>query len=151
MMTLGSDTHLIIKSMHLLFFPATDATTDDTEEALERIWVTQADYEQSHTRVIITEIPGIDPFTMLLPQPNSDINGKTPLSIAYTALMGGILDKDKDTFDIPIVKLTMDTAFTRYYLYTHVDDAQALITHRRALLHLLSARLQLETPLRLNI
>jgi hypothetical protein len=37
MMTLGSDAHLITKSMHLLFFPATNATTDDTEEALERI------------------------------------------------------------------------------------------------------------------
>jgi hypothetical protein len=49
---------------------------------------------------------------MLLPQPNSDINGKTPLSIAYTALMGGIHDKDKETFDIPIIKLTTDTAFT---------------------------------------
>ena len=49
---------------------------------------------------------------MLLPQPNSDINGKTPLSIAYTALMGGILDEDEKTFDIPIVKLTTDTAFT---------------------------------------
>jgi hypothetical protein len=151
MMTLSSDAHLITKSMHLLFFPDTDATTDDTEEALRRIWVAQADYENSHTCVIITEIPGIDLFTTLLPRPDLNINGETPLTIARTALMGGILAKDEETFDIPIVKLTTDTAFTRYYLYAHVDDAQALITHGRVLLHLLLACLQPESPLRLSI
>jgi hypothetical protein len=149
-MTLSSDSHLITKFMHLLFFPTLDATIDDTQGALDRIWVAQTDYEQSHTCVIITEIPGVDPFDTPLPRPNSDSNGDTPLSIAHTILMGGILDKDEESFDIPITKLTTDTAFTRYYLYAHVDDARALISHGCALLQLLSACLRPDTPFRLS-
>jgi hypothetical protein len=150
-MTTSFDTHLIKKSMRLCFFPPADAPVDEAADTMRSIWDEQDNYEATHTRVILTEVPGIDPFLTPLPQLDSDPNSETPLSIAHTALMGGILDDDGEIFDIPAVKLTTDTAFTRYYLYSHGDDAQELIRHGQAFLCLLSKRLQLETPLRLCI
>jgi hypothetical protein len=106
-MTISSDIHLITKSMLFLFFPSYDDPADITEDALGKIWDAQANYECSHTRVILTEVPGVDPFTTTLPRPDSIIDGETPLSIAHMALMGGILDEDMETFDTPIIKLTI--------------------------------------------
>ena len=148
-MTTSSDTRLITKSMSLLFFPLANAQAGDKEEILGRIWDAQDEYDRSHTRVIITDVPAIDPFSTPLPCPASGNTGVTPSSIAHNALMGGVLNDDGESFDTPIVKITTDTAFTQYYLYAHVDDAQDLIRRGQSFLRLLTSRLHLATPLRL--
>ena len=115
-----------------------------TKEEIEEVHSSQLLFENCSTRIVLTGIPGLNPFCTELP-PHVDAQGDDlqPRPIAHYIFDGGLND-DGEQLENPIIKLTHDSACTKFYLYAHHEDASVLIRCGSALRRLLTSRLGLD-------
>ncbi len=115
-----------------------------SEAALSEIFNAQQRFEDESVRVVLKGIPGLNPFTTILPtDPHTPLEDRS-LSIAQYVHQGGVMDVDGEELENPIIKMTTDKKFSRYYLYAHQHDAATLIRCGRALRSSLLHRLGID-------
>ncbi len=110
---------------------------DHWDDKFDLVSTSQRNFEEQFTRVVLTGFRGRNPFFTQVAWDGY----ATHCTVVHHIFMGGIQDQDGTDIDNLIVKLTADSAFERYYLYSCNEDAQALIRYGRILKTVLSVDL----------
>ena len=97
-------------------------------QALTDAALAQRSFLDGCIRAIVTGIGGIDPHTF---QTQDSSPKGTPCSFPLIEQIfhGTVVAVDGKDIENPIMKVTTDPAFNRYYLTAHRDDAKALIKY----------------------
>lgn len=133
--------------MHFLRTPYSN-----TDNAALEATTAQTLFTTSHTRVVLKGLSSHNPFTSTAgPSDFPHDTTTTPPMLAEHILGGTIFDANGNALENPIVKLTTDAAYNKYYLTAHRENADQLIRYGKFLAKVLVDWIGLSTPLRLDL
>ena len=129
------------QATHSSFMPVTHMYTihlipqeqEERNTAMMKAALAQQLFLDGITRVVLTGLDGIDPFTFC---PSDTTPAGTPVTCTLIDQIynGSVINASGQELENPIIKVTVDSANTRLYLMAHHEDAAALIKHSRAFL-----------------
>lgn len=127
--------------MHFLCTPF-----DATDAAVLTAVSSQTTFLDTHTRVILTGLCNTNPFDLIAGPPDRDDSS----TLATHILSGTIQETTGEEIENPVVKITTDSSYNKYYLYASQEDAGRLIQYGKVLARNLQNWLSFTTPIRVD-